>query len=96
MSGLAMKMLSRKHMGLTLFGFLIFPKSIRLMNDHEFVLILLFEGNLGALTDVAYKFRRPPPPFHLAQRLGALESLDKLALSAQVSCTHLEIAIMHT
>lgn len=64
------------------------------MNDHEFMLILLFEGNLGALTDVAYKFQLPP--FHLAQRLGTLESLDKLALSAQVSCTHLEIAIMHT
>lgn len=63
------------------------------MNDHEFTLILLFEGNLGALTDVAYKFQLP---FHLAQRLGTLESLDKLALSAQVSCTHLEIAMMHT
>lgn len=62
--GLAMKILSRKHMGLTqfYFGFQIFPKRIKPMNDHECHISLLFEGNAsswGAMTDVAYKLKSP-------------------------------------
>lgn len=62
--GLATKILSRKHMELTQFnfGFQIFPKRIKPMNDHERHLSLLFEGNAsswGAMTDVAYKLKSP-------------------------------------